>query len=60
MIDTVLKPWHGIDHQEIDWQPTVEFPGAGSIRQLIKPRKLLRMTKDQLKAERIRYDVATY
>jgi CDP-4-dehydro-6-deoxyglucose reductase len=110
MSDTMVKPWHGIPRQEIDWHPTVvadrcigcglcvtscgrqvygfdydaniavvanplncmvgcttcatictqdaiEFPSTGSIRQLIKQRKLLRTAKDQLKAERARYDI---
>ncbi len=39
-------------------QDAIEFPSAGSIRQLIKQRKLLRTTKDQLTAERARYAIA--
>lgn len=36
----------------------IEFPATGYIRQLIRDEKLLRQSKDMLKANRAKYDVA--
>ena len=39
-------------------QDAIEFPSAGYIRHLIKQRKVLRQVKDELGANRAKYDVA--
>ena len=39
-------------------QDALEFPSRGFIRQLVRERKLLRHAKDELKANREKYDVA--
>ena len=39
-------------------QDAIEFPAAGYIRHLIKQRKVLRQVKDELEANRAKYDVA--
>ena len=39
-------------------QDAIEFPSTGYIRQLIRQKKLLRQSKDVLKASREKYDVA--
>ncbi|MFQ5434182.1 MAG: hypothetical protein ACE5FD_04830 [Anaerolineae bacterium] len=36
----------------------IEFPATGYIRQLIRDEKLLRQSKDMLRANREKYDVA--
>lgn len=36
----------------------LEFPSRGYIRQIVRDRKLLRQTKDELLARREKYDVA--
>jgi ferredoxin len=38
-------------------QDAIEFPSLGYIRHLIRERKVLRKTKDQIKANREQYDV---
>jgi ferredoxin len=39
-------------------QDATEFPSTGYIRQLIRQKKLLRQSKDMLKANREKYDVS--
>lgn len=39
-------------------QDAIEFPSTGYIRQLIRQKKLLRQSKDMLRANREKYDVA--
>jgi NAD-dependent dihydropyrimidine dehydrogenase PreA subunit len=39
-------------------QDAIEFPSTGYIRQLIRQKKLLRQSKDMLKANREKYDVS--
>lgn len=41
-------------------QDAIEFPSQGFIRQLIREHKLLRKTKDVLKAGREQYDVRVH
>jgi Fe-S-cluster-containing hydrogenase component 2 len=38
-------------------QDAIEFPSTGYIRQLIRQKKLLRQSKDILKANHEKYDV---
>ncbi|HAJ37971.1 MAG TPA: 4Fe-4S ferredoxin [Chloroflexi bacterium] len=40
-------------------QDAIEFPAQGYIRHLIKERKVLRQSKDLLRTNRAKYDVAT-
>lgn len=39
-------------------QDAIEFPSQGYIRHLIKERKVLRQSKDMLRVNRAKYDVA--
>lgn len=38
----------------------IEFPSTGFIRQLVRDQKLLRQSKDMLKANREKYDIAQH